>query len=70
MKLSAKDLIKLLLSRENITQKKLAYMLTEQTNKKYTPDGLSRKLNNDTITYKEVSNIVDILGYNINVEKK
>lgn len=70
MKLSAKDLIKLLLSKENITQKELASIITEKTGKKMTQDGLSRKLNRDTITYREFSAIVDILGYNINIEHK
>ena len=70
MKMSAKDLVKLLLSKEDITQKKLSELLSENTGKKYTPDGLSRKLNRDTITYKEVSLIIDLLGYEINIDKK
>lgn len=70
MKLSAKDLIKLLLSKENMTQKELASIITNNTGKKITQDGLSRKLNRDTITYREVSAIIDILGYEIKVEPK
>ena len=63
MILSARDIIKLLLSREGLTQKKLASIIEENSGKKYTADGLSRKLNRDTITYKEVALIADILGY-------
>ena len=70
MKLSAKDLIKLLLSKENMTQKELTSIITKTTGKKITQDGLSRKLNRDTITYREVLAIIDILGYEIKVEPK
>lgn len=70
MKLSAKDLIKLLLSKEDMTQKELASIITNETGKKYTQDGLSRKLNRDTITYREVVLIADILGYEIKIEHK
>ena len=70
MKFSAKDLIKLLLSKEDMTQKNLTKLLTDKTGRNYTPDGLSRKLNRDTITFKEVALIVDLLGYEISIEKK
>ncbi len=70
MKLKANELIKLLLAKEGLTQKELAVILTEKTSKKYTPDGLSRKLKRGTITYNEVAETVDILGYNIIVERK
>ena len=70
MKYSAKDLIKLLISREGLTQKKLASVIEEHIGKKYTADGLSRKLNRGTITYNEVAMIADILGYEIKVEPK
>ena len=70
MRLSAKDLIKLLLSKEGLTQKELASMVEKNIGKKYTADGLSRKLNRDTITYHEVCSIIDILGYELKVEQK
>ena len=70
MKLTAKDIIKLLLSKENMTQRELASLITSETGKKLTQDGLSRNLNRDTITYREFSSIVDILGYSINIEHK
>ena len=67
---NAREIIKLLISKENLTQKELTAILTEKTNKKYTPDGLSRKLNRGTISYNEVVMIADILGYEIKVERK
>ena len=70
MKLNAKELVKLLLTKENMTQKELAFLLTEKTDKKYTQDGLSRKLSQGTITYNEVANIVEVLGYDIELNKK
>ena len=70
MKLSAKDLITVLLAKEDMTQKELARIMTDSTGKKITQDGLSRKLNRDTITYHEVSTIIDILGYEIKIEHK
>lgn len=70
MRLDAKEVIKLVLSKEGLTQKKLTEILTKQLNKKFTPDGLSRKLNRGTTTYNEVSAIIDILGYEINIDEK
>ena len=70
MKLGAKEVIKLILSKENITQKELAQIITQRTDKKYTPDGLSRKLSQGTITYNDIVMITDILGYEIKIEKK
>lgn len=70
MKLYAKELIKLLLAKEDLTQKELTNILTNNTDKKYTPDGLSRKLSRGTITYNEIVSITDILGYDIKIEKR
>ena len=70
MKLYAKELIKLLLAKEDLTRKELTNILTNNTDKKYTPDGLSRKLSRGTITYNEIVSITDILGYDIKIEKR
>jgi hypothetical protein len=67
---SAKEVVKLLLTREMLTQKKLTELLTEKTNKKYSPESFSRKLSGGTITYNEVALIADILGYEIKFEPK
>ena len=70
MKIYAKELMKMLLAKEDLTQKELAVILTEKTDKKYTPDGFSRKLSRGTITYNEIVSIMDILGYDIKIEKR
>lgn len=70
MKLSVKELIKLLLTKENMTQKELVEKLCAVTNTKHTAGGLSRKLNRGTMSYNEAMLIADILGYEIKIEKK
>ena len=70
MKLNALELIKLLIAKEGITQKELTVILSEKTGKKYTQDGFSRKINRGTITYNEVVDIIDVLGYDFNLERK
>ena len=70
MDLKAKEIIKLLLSREQVKQKDLASTLTKMTGKKYTPGSLSQKISRGTISYDEVALIIDILGYKVNIEKK
>ena len=70
MKLTAKELTKLLLTKESLTQKELVNLLNEKTDKKYTQDGLSRKLSKGTITYNEIVSIIDILDYEIELRRK
>ncbi|MBR1617500.1 hypothetical protein IJ670_05045 [bacterium] len=70
MKLKVNELIKLLIAKDCITQKKLTEILTEKTERKYTPDGFSRKILQGTMTFNEVAEIVDILGYELEVKKK
>ncbi len=65
MKLNAKEVIKVLLSKKCITQKDLTKILSEATGDKHTPDGLSRKLSRGTISYNEVALIADLLGFDI-----
>ena len=68
--LSAKEVVKLLLTREILTQKKLAELLSQRSGKNYSPEVFSRKLSSGTITYNEVALIADILGYEIKIEHK
>jgi len=70
MKLNAKELIQLLLTKEGMTQKDIARMLTNRTGKTLAPSGLSRKLSQGTITYNEVLMIADILGYDLTPIKR
>ena len=44
--------------------------MTDKTGKKYTPDGLSHKLNRRRLIYDEMLIIAEILGYNISFTKK
>ena len=70
MILNSKALIKLILANESLTQKELVVLLNEKTDKKYTPDGLSRKLTKGTITFNEIATIADVLGYEIDLKSK
>jgi len=70
MKLNAKQIIKVLLSKENMKQKELAEKLSQYCDKTYSASALSHKIGRGTITYDEVASIADILGYNIEFIKK
>lgn len=70
MIINSKALIKLILANESLTQKELVVLLNEKTDKKYTPDGLSRKLTKGTITFNEIAVIADVLGYEIDLKSK
>lgn len=70
MIMNAKGLIKLILASESLTQKELVALLNEKTNKKYTQDGISRKLSKGTITFNEIAMIADVLGYEIDLKSK
>ncbi len=69
-KLNIRDIVKILLTKEGYKQKELVQLMTEKTGKKHTPDGLSRKLVRETITYKEVDLIADVLDYDIEFVKR
>lgn len=70
MNLNANELIKLFLTKEQITQKQLCELLVAKTGKPYTQPSLSRKLNKGTISYNEVILIAEILGYEIDLKSK
>ena len=70
MILYAKELIQLLLTKEGITQKELAGILSEKTGNNIAPSGLSRKMTQGTITYNDVVLIADILGYDIVAQRR
>lgn len=57
--------IKNLANDRDITLKQLAEKIGEAQNKKYSLASLSQKLRNETISYKEVKLIAEILGYKI-----
>ncbi|MBS5860084.1 hypothetical protein KID03_01440 [bacterium] len=61
--------IKYYMAREAVTFKQLAAMMSEKTGKKYTINTLSGKLIRESITLKETLQILELLGYNIKIEK-
>ena len=70
MFIKAQNQVKVLLTYENVKLKELAQLMTDKTGKKYTPDGLSHKLNRRRLIYDEMLIIAEILGYNISFTKK
>ena len=67
--MTVKEDIKSLLAKESYTITDMAAALTKKTDKKYTIKTLSQKLANGTLRYDEYKNIVEILGYKINLIK-
>lgn len=63
------DLKKILLD-INITLTELAKALENRLKKPYSMQNLSNKLRNETITYREMLLIADILGYELKFIKK
>lgn len=69
MKVQSRNQVKVLLTYENVKLKDLATLLTEKTGKRYTSDGLSHKINRGRLTYDEMLEVAEILGYEIKFEK-
>lgn len=65
MRLKAKELIKVLLSRKGVTQKELVEMLNEHIDKPYSYGGFTQKIYRETMSYDEISLIADLLGFDI-----
>ena len=63
--MSAKETIKILLVKRNMTVKTLAEKLSIEKNKTYSRQNLSNKINRSTINYDEMEEIAKILGYRI-----
>ena len=63
-----KDL-RILLLNEAVTIKKLAEMANKVSDKKYSADGISQKLNKGTMKYDEVQFLAGVLGYEIEFKK-
>jgi len=61
----AKEEIKVMLARKNLSMRKLIEIINEHYNRKDTVQNLSNKLNRDSIKYKEVEEIADVLGFRI-----
>ena len=61
--------MKIILTRECLTQKELIELVNKKNKIIYNQPGLSRKLNKGTITYNEIADILDILGYKLEWKK-
>ena len=64
-----REQIKALLAQENMKMKELALKMQEITGKNYSLQNLSHRLKRGTVTYNEVLQISEILGYSIKFEK-
>lgn len=64
-----KKQIKTLLAQEDLSLKQLVEMLGEKQNKHYAPDNFSHKIRRKTVTFEEMLDIAEILGYKIKFEK-
>ncbi len=67
--MSGREFVKILLAKECITLKKLAEIATKNSNKKYTLDGLSRKMSTGTIRFDDVEFFAKLYGYEIILKK-
>lgn len=65
-----KEDIKSIISKEGVTMKNVAQVLTEQYNLPMKQSTFSDKLSKRTIKYEEVRAILDYLGYDIKFEKR
>ncbi len=65
-----KNRIKSLLALENIKVKELAVLLKEKYNKDILPNTLSKQINNEIIRFKDLEEILDVMGYDIVFKKR
>lgn len=65
MIIEAREQVKSLLAIKCITLKKLCEIITKNTGKVCTSSALSNKLRRGTITYNEVAQIADYLGFKV-----
>ncbi len=68
MKMLVREQIKALLAQENMKMKDLAEKMQEKTGKNYSLQNLSHRLKRGTVSFNEVLEISEILGYNITFE--
>ena len=68
--MSVRETIKTLLLKENMTLTELAELVNTELGKPYTIDGLSRKLQRQTMKYNEAEMLINLLGYDIKLIKR
>ena len=64
------QLVKYLLNKEYMLQKDLSDKLNQITGKSTKPGNFSAKLKREYLTFKDLKNICDILGYDLTIEKR
>ena len=69
MKMNSKTIVKMLLSQEAMTYKKIIGPMSEKTGKKYTEYSFAQRLNRGSIKYDEMLALCEILGYEIEIKK-
>lgn len=67
---NAKEVLTIILMKENLSITQLAKKLTELTGKKIYQQTISAKLINGTLKYNEMVTICELLGYEIAFNKK
>ena len=67
--MSVREIHKILLAKECMTIKELARLATENSDKKYTLDGLSHKMRLGTLRFDDVEFFAKLLGYKIELKK-
>lgn len=68
--MNSKEQVKIMMMRERLTAKALAQLLVEKTGKHYTQQSLLHKISLSSFRYDEVKTIADLLGYEIEINKK
>lgn len=65
-----KNRIKALITLNGLYIKDLAVLMTNKSGKTYTEDSLGGKIRRETLSFKEVELIAEILGYNVEFVRK
>lgn len=68
--MTIKDDVKSLIAKEAWTMTDIAGILYKTENKRIAASSLSQKLKNETIKYREILQIADILGYDVEFKKR
>lgn len=64
------QLVKFLLNKEYMQQKDLSDKLNAYTGKNTKPANFSAKLKREYLTFKDLKNICEILGYDLHINKR
>lgn len=68
--MTANKEIRVLMLQEGLNFAKLSALISQKTGTKYTADGLSKKIRNNTLKFVEAELIADTLDYDIIFQKR